>query len=52
MSYNCSADYGLKIPVCFIFQGHVKGVEWIKKNIDETGKKVQACFEKYMKNAV
>ena len=39
------AGYGLKISVCFFFQGHIKGVEWIKK-IGEAEKKVQARFEK------
>ena len=28
---NCDAEYGLEIPVCFVFQGHVKAVEWIWK---------------------
>ena len=46
------AGYGLEIPVCFVFQGHVKGVHWRKKKIDEAEKKVQARFEKCMKNAV
>ena len=32
--FNRSAEYDLEIPVCFVFQGHVKGVEWIKKTID------------------
>ena len=43
---NRCAGYGLKISVCFFFQGHIKGVEWIKK-IDEAEKKVQARFEKW-----
>ena len=25
------AGYDLEIPACFVFLGHVKGVEWIKK---------------------
>ena len=45
------AVHGLEIPACFVFQGHVKWVEWIKKN-DKAEKKVQACFEKCMKTAV
>ena len=28
---NCDAEYGLEISVCFVFQGHVKVVEWIRK---------------------
>ena len=36
----------------FFFQGHVKEVEWIKNEIEEAENKVQARFEKYMKNAV
>ena len=43
---------GLEIPVCNAFQGHVKGVEWTKKTIDEAKKKFQARFEKCMKNSV
>ena len=45
------AVHGLEIPACFVFQGHVKWVEWIKKS-DKVEKKVQACFEKCMKTAV
>ena len=37
---NRGAEYGLEIPVCFVFQGHIKGVGWIKKKIDEAEKKV------------
>ena len=48
---NRGAEYGLEIAVCFVFQGHVKGVEWIKKKIGEVEEKIQACFEKCMKNA-
>ena len=40
-----------KFQSALFFKGHVKGVEWIKK-IDEAEKKVQACLEKCMKNAV
>ena len=43
--------YGLKISVYFVCQGHVKGVSWIKKKIDEPEKKVQALFEKCMKES-
>ena len=46
-----NAGAGYEIPVCFVFQRHVKGVEWIKK-ADEAEKKVQACFKKCVKNAV
>ena len=42
---NRSAGYSLGIAVCFAFQDHVKGVEWIKKRIDEAEKKVQVRFE-------
>ena len=43
---NHGAGYCLEVPVCFVFQGHVKGVEWVKKKIEEAEKKVQAHFEK------
>ena len=46
------ARYGQEIPACFFFQGHIKGIEWIKKKIGEAEKKVQARFEKCMKHAV
>ena len=38
--FNRSADYGLEIPVCFIFPGHVKGIAWIKKKIEDAEKMV------------
>ena len=47
----CLTLYGFEIPLCFVFQGHVKGVEWIKKKIDEAEKKVQTRFEKCMKKS-
>ena len=28
---NRGAGYGLEIPVCFIFQGRAKGVEWARE---------------------
>ena len=40
-----AAGQSLEIAVCFVFQDHVKGVEWIKKKIDEAEKKVQVRFE-------
>ena len=48
---NRGAGYGLEIPVCFVFQGHAKGAEWIKK-IVEAEKKLQAHLEKFLKNVV
>ena len=35
------AGYGLGILVCFVFQGHVKGVEEIKNEADEAERKVR-----------
>ena len=49
---NHVAAYGLEITVRFVFLGRVKGVEWIKKKINEAEKKVQARFEKCDKNVV
>ena len=46
---NCGAGIGLEIPVCLVFQGMVKGVEWIKKKIHKAEKKVQPLFEKWIK---
>ena len=43
---NCDAEYGLEIPVCFIFQGHVKGIAWIMKKIEDAEKMVQSRIEK------
>ena len=28
---NPGTGYGLEIPVCFIFQGHAKGIAWVKR---------------------
>ena len=36
---NRDAGYGLEIPVCFIFQDHVKAILWIKKKIKDADKK-------------
>ena len=41
-----------KFLSAFFPQGHVKEVEWIKDKIEEAENKVQAHFEKCMKNAV
>ena len=49
---NRGAGYGSEISSCFVFQGHANEVEWIKKKIDEAEKKVQAHFEKCMKNII
>ena len=49
--YRC-AGYGLEIPVCFIFQGHVKEIAWVTKKIRDKEKMVQSRIEKYMKNAL
>ena len=37
---NCGTGYGLQIPVCFIFQGHVKGISKVKKKIEDAKKMV------------
>ena len=49
---NRGAGYVLQIPVRFIFQGHAKGVEWARKKISDAEKKVEARYEKSLKNAV
>ena len=49
---NRGAAYGLEIPVCFICQGHVKGIAWVKKKIEDPEKMVQSRIEKCMKNAL
>ena len=49
---NAGAGYGLESPVCFIFQGHVKGIAWVKKKIKDTEKMIQSRIEKCMKNAL
>ena len=40
------AGHGLEIPLCFIFQVHVKGIVWVKKKIKDAEKMVQSCIEK------
>ena len=47
---NRGASYGLEIPVCFIFRGHVKEIAWVKKKIEDAEKMVQSRIEKCMKN--
>ena len=49
---NLGAGYGLEIPVCFMFQGYVKGIVWVKKKIEDTQKMVQSRIEKCMNNAL
>ena len=49
---NRGAGYGLEISVCFIFQGHVKGIAWGKKKIEDAEKMVQSRIEKCMKNTL
>ena len=46
---NRGTGYGLEIPVCFIFQGHITEIAWIKKKIEDAEKMAQSHFEKYMK---
>ena len=46
---NRGAGYGLEIPVCFIFLGHVKRIAWVKKKIEDTEKIVQSRIEKCIK---
>ena len=43
---NRGAGYGLEILVCFIFKGHVKGIAWVKKKIEDAEKMVQSRIEK------
>ena len=49
---NRGAGYGFEILVCFIFKGHVKGIAWVNKKIEDAEKMVQSCIEKCMKNAL
>ena len=49
---NRGAGYGLEIPVCFMFQGYVKGIVWVKKKIEDAQKMVQSRIEKCMNNAL
>ena len=37
---NRGAGYGLEIPVCFIFQGHVKEKAWVKNKIKDAEKMI------------
>ena len=46
---NRGIGYGLEIPVCFIFQGHAKGIAWVRKKIVDAEKMVQFRLEKCMK---
>ena len=49
---NHGGGYGLEIPVCFIFQGHFKGIAWVKKKIEDAEKMVQSGIAKCKKNAL
>ena len=48
---NWGAGHGLEIPVRFIFQGHAKGVGWVRTKIKDAEEKVEKRFKKCMKNA-
>ena len=37
---NRGAGYGFEFPVCFIFQGYVKGIAWVKKKTENAEKMV------------
>ena len=49
---NRGAGYGLEMPLLFIFQGHVEGIAWGKKKIEDAEKMVQSRIEKSMKNVL
>ena len=49
---NRGAGHGLEIPVRFIFQGHAKGVGWVRTKIKDAEEKVEKRFKKCMKNAI
>ena len=49
---NRGAGHGLEVPVRFIFQGHRKAVEWVRKKLNEEEAKIEAKFKKCLKNAV
>ena len=49
---NRGAGYGLEIHFCFTFQGHVKGIAWVKKKIVDAEKMVQFRIEKCMKKCL
>ena len=43
---NFGAGYSLEIPLCFIFQGQVKEMTWVKKKIEEAEKMIQFQIKK------
>ena len=49
---NRGAGYGLELPVCFIFQGHTKCVEWVKKKINDADNEIEARFQSCIKNTI
>ena len=49
---NRGAGHGLEVPVRFIFQGHGKAVGWVKKKVEDEEAKLEARFNKCLKNAV
>ena len=49
---NRGAGHGLEIPVRYIFQGHGKAVDWIRRKVEEEEARVEARFKKCLKNAV
>ena len=46
--FNRGGGYGIEIHICFTFQGHVKGIVWLKKKIEDAKKMVQSRIEKWM----
>ena len=49
---NRGAGYSFEIHVCFIFQGHIEGIAWVKNKIEDAEKMVQSRIKKCMKNAL
>ena len=46
---NKSAEYGLEIPVIYTFNGHEKGIEWIKSKMEEDIKLEQSMKSRCLK---
>ena len=46
---NKGAEYGLKIPVIYTFNGHEKAIEWIKSETQEDIKLEQSMKNRCLK---
>ena len=46
---NDGAEYGLAIPVEYVFNGNEKALQWTKKNLDNNDANVNEIVERCLK---